>query len=71
MASEVKGTFHKVNVHSALTPDQIWSHLQPAIEQAKILKKGFKEAVDKGTLLHLPFVTVSELTLSKHWTYNV
>ena len=59
LASEIKSTFHKINVHAALTPDQIWSFLKPAIDQANYLKEAYEGVVRKGVLLHLPFVTVS------------
>ena len=58
IVSEVKSTFYKINVHAALTPEQIWSHLKPAIEQANSLKEAFEQGAGKFVSLHLPFVTV-------------
>ena len=58
MVSEVKSTFYKINVHAALTPDQIWGHLQPAIKQADSLREAYEQGEDKGASLRLPFVTV-------------
>jgi hypothetical protein len=58
MMSEVKSTFHKINVHSALTPDQIWTLLQPAITQANSLIVAYENSLDKGSSLHPPLITV-------------
>lgn len=59
MVSEIRSTFYKINVHAALTPEQIWGYLKPAIDQANTLKEAYKGAVGQGMSLHLPFVTVS------------
>ena len=59
MISEIKSTFYKINVHAALTPDQIWNFLKPAIEQANSLKEAYESGAGQGVSLHLPFVTVS------------
>ena len=63
MVSEVKSTFYKINVHAALTPDQIWCHLQPAIEQANSLREAYKAEENEGVSLRLPFVTVRSLCI--------
>ena len=59
MISEVMSTFYKINVHAALTPDQIWRHLKPAIDQAESLSCAYQQAEGKAASTHLPFVTVS------------
>ena len=58
VVSEVTSTFYKINVHAALTPEQIWGHLQPAIEQANSLREAYEHGKDKEHSLRLPFVTV-------------
>lgn len=61
LSSEVKSTFYKINVHAALTPDQIWNYLQPAIEQANSLREDYEQGENKAASLRLPFVTVCTL----------
>ena len=61
MVSEVKPTFYKINVHAALTPDQILCHLQPAIEQANYFKEAYDNRGDNRDFLRVPFVTVCVL----------
>ena len=63
MVSEIKSTFYKINVHSALTPDQIWSFLKPAIDQANSLKEAYEGGAGECVCLHLPFVIVSVVLL--------
>ena len=58
-ASEVVSTFHKINVHAALTPCQVWHLLQPAIKQANSLQDAYKSSKAKVASLHVPLVTVS------------
>ena len=67
MVSEVKSTFYKINVHAALTPDQIWCHLQPAIEQANSLREAYEDGENEGVSLRLPFVTVCILYTCNHF----
>ena len=38
LAAQLKPTFHKINVHAAMTPADIWHRFEPAFEQAKMLK---------------------------------
>ena len=71
MSSEMKSTFYKINVHAALTPEQIWNHLKPAIDQAKSLRATYEHGADKAVSLHLPFVTVSHVTYVCIVTYLV
>ena len=59
IVSEIKSTFYKINVHAALTPEQIWGYLKPAIDQANSLREAYEGGGGKGVSLHLPFVTVS------------
>ena len=37
--SEVQSTFHKINVHSAMTPHEVKNQLEKAFHQAKMLKR--------------------------------
>ncbi|CAI8052619.1 E3 ubiquitin-protein ligase rnf213-alpha [Geodia barretti] len=50
LTSEVKSTFHKINVHAALTPQQVGRHLHPAIEQARFLMNTPFDGKDKKSL---------------------
>ena len=58
LSAQIKPTFHKMNVHAAMTPDDIWNHLEPVFTQARKLKDAFEKVADQRTL-RVPFVTVS------------
>lgn len=42
LTSQVKSTFHKINIHDSLTPTDVKLALKPAIEQAIALRDTFK-----------------------------
>ena len=54
LLAEVGSTFHKINIHAALTPVDIITLLEPAIKQAQLLQETFS-----GTST-VPFITVSK-----------
>lgn len=60
LLSQVKPTFHKINVHAAMTPDDVRLQLEPAIHQAYKLQERFHQKKLKSSLLpeEMPFVTV-------------
>ena len=60
MNAEIKLTFHKVNVHAAMTPSDILGHLQPVFDQARSLKESYKERAGKTSPNKVPVVTVSQ-----------
>ena len=57
LSASVQSTFHKINVHTALTPDQIWKYFEPVIDQATFLEEVWR--LHGGVSLRRPFVTVS------------
>ncbi len=60
MNAQIKPTFHKVNVHAALTPADILGHLRPAFDQAKALRAAHLHRVGTTARSREPFVTVSD-----------
>ena len=61
LTAQMKPTFHKLNVHAAMTPADVWDHLEPVFSQAKLLQEAFKNKVADTFSLGVPFVTVSTL----------
>jgi len=63
--AKIKSTFHKLNVHAAMTPDDVWNHLNPVFSQAKKIQDVFQNKTKVGELptLNVPFVTVSTKAL--------
>ena len=53
LLAEVDSTFHKINVHAALTPTDLETLLHPVIEQSQLLQKAFSSSNS------IPFITVS------------
>lgn len=51
LSAQVKTTFHKINVHAAMSPAEVRSQFEPVISQAKNLQEKYKEN-------QIPFVTV-------------
>ena len=69
LLATVKPTFHKINVHAAMTPADVKDQFEPAIVQAKDLQEKYykkKQAENKkhdssfSTLDDMPFVTVKK-----------
>ena len=58
--AEMKPMFHKLNVHSGLSPNDVEDFFQPVFDQAKALRTLLHEK-QSSLLTHvsLPFVTVS------------
>lgn len=42
LTAQLKSTFHKINVHAAMTPADIQKHFKPVFDQAKALKEAFE-----------------------------
>ena len=42
LTAHVKSTFHKINVHAAMTPTDIHNYFQPVFQQARALRKAFE-----------------------------
>ncbi len=59
MNAQIKPTFHKVNVHAAMTPTEILALLHPVFDQARALKEGHQSRGGDAAGSRLPFVTVS------------
>ena len=57
--AQILPTFHKLNVHAAMTPTDIQKHLKPVFAQAKKLQESFKSKTEGAPSLRVPFVTVS------------
>ena len=57
MFAQIKPTFYKINIHSAMTATDLWNSLEPVFSQAKVLQETFN-MMDTSTL-DTPFVTVS------------
>lgn len=61
LSAQVKPTFHKINVHAAMTPSEVMEHFEPVISQAKDLLDIYnylKEDPSSAILKDIPFVTV-------------
>lgn len=43
LTAQVKATFHKINVHAAMTPSDIWEEFRPVFHQAKVLREAFEK----------------------------
>jgi len=61
MFAQIKPTFYKINIHSAMTATDLWNSLEPVFSQAKVLQETFN-MMDTSTL-DTPFVTVSTWAL--------
>ena len=63
--AKIKPTFHKLNVHAAMTSDDIWNHLNLAFSQAMKIQDAFqnKSKMAETPFLKVPFVTVSTKAL--------
>ena len=61
LKSEVKSTFHKVNVHGALDLEQIQSLIKPALEQARVLNEVYEKQINSDQEISYSsfYVTVS------------
>jgi len=59
LSTQIKPTFHKLNVHAALTPADIWKDLEPVFTQAKELQEYFESKLKDTSTPKVPFVTVS------------
>ena len=59
LQAEVDSTFHKINIHAALTSADLETLLNPVVEQAQLLQKAFSSSSDA-----VPFVTVSIVALA-------
>ena len=42
LTAQLKSTFHKINVHAAMTPADIQKYFKPVFEQANALKEAFE-----------------------------
>lgn len=42
LTAQLKSTFHKINVHAAMTPADIQKYFNPVFEQANALKEAFE-----------------------------
>ena len=65
LTAQITPTFHKVNIHAAMTPGDIQEQFKPVFSQANFLKEAYKrrdvsQRVASGSP-RVPFVTVSFL----------
>ena len=58
LSAQLKPTFHKVNVHAAMTPTDILSCFEPVFKQARMLREAYQHRQDSSSV-RVPFVTVS------------
>lgn len=42
LTAQLKSTFHKINVHAAMTPADVQKYFKPVFEQADALKEAFE-----------------------------
>ena len=45
ITAQLKSTFHKINIHAAMTPADIQKCFKPVFEQARALKEAFERRV--------------------------
>lgn len=50
LTAKPMSTFHKLNVHAAMTPADIQKHFKPIFEQANTLKEAFKRRAQSEQL---------------------
>ena len=48
LQSEVKSTFHKINVHGALDLEQIQKLMKPALDQSGVLNEVYEKQRDSN-----------------------
>ena len=60
LSAQVKSTFHKINVHAAMTPSEVWLHFEPAFNQANELQEKYLQMKpdSSSTTEDMPLVTV-------------
>ena len=61
LTAQIRPTFHKINVHAAMTPEDILTELTPVFEQARLLREAYDKRREDSGFTHIPFVTVSLL----------
>lgn len=66
MNAQITPTFHKVNVHAAMTPAEVHAHLNPAFNQARALREAHQRRADSSVGSRVPFVTVSSWYCDRH-----
>ena len=64
LTAQLKSTFHKINVHAAMTPADIQNQFEPVFEQAKALKEAFERRA------HDEQIASSQVSVCKY-TYNL
>ena len=47
LKAQVKTSFHKINVHAAMTPTEIKALLSPIVEQAEVLQDTYQKVVER------------------------
>ena len=61
--AQITPTFHKVNVHAAMTPGDIKKHFEPVFSQARVLQEAYQQRDGSRSVAssstRVPFVTVS------------
>ena len=48
LCATIKPTFHKINVHAAMTPAEIEQHFKPAFQQAKELRDAYQRSKERA-----------------------
>ena len=48
LCATIKPTFHKINVHAAMTPAEIEQHFKPAFQQAKELRDAYHRSKERA-----------------------
>ena len=48
LKAQVKTSFHKINVHAAMTPTEIKALLRPIMEQAQVLQATYQKVVERN-----------------------
>ncbi len=47
LCAQIKPTFHKINIHAAMTPSDIQEHFKPVFEQAKELSDAYHKSKER------------------------
>lgn len=67
LQAQVEPTFHKINVHAAMTPAEVKVQFEPVLSQAKDLEEAYKQTIRRlkmGDEIQREEPSVSGLTLS-------
>ncbi len=70
LCAQIKPTFHKINIHAAMTPSDIQKHFKLVFDQARELSDAFKKSKERLHKKASVDETIVSVDNSKRWTLN-